>query len=57
MNDAANEPRTMPGKRYRCATCGSEVLVTRPGKLPECCGAPIEPKAAVAPPRRDRPPR
>ncbi|MBW1999703.1 MAG: hypothetical protein JRJ29_17300 [Deltaproteobacteria bacterium] len=27
------------GKRYRCGTCGTEVLCTKAGKSnPECCG-------------------
>ena len=31
------------GKRYRCETCGTEALVTKPstGEL-NCCSAPME---------------
>ncbi len=32
------------GKRYSCATCGTQVLVTKPGGEadPTCHGAPLE---------------
>ncbi|MDT7943355.1 MAG: hypothetical protein RQ985_02250 [Dehalococcoidia bacterium] len=31
------------GKRYRCNTCGTEVLCIRPGDgSVECCGAAME---------------
>jgi desulfoferrodoxin-like iron-binding protein len=31
------------GKRFRCATCTSEVLVTKSGEGElHCCGAPME---------------
>jgi DNA-directed RNA polymerase subunit RPC12/RpoP len=55
MTDATGTTRTLPGRRYRCGTCGAEFLITRPGNLPDCCGAPLEPKATVQPPRRDKP--
>ena len=29
------------GKRYSCATCGAQFLVTRPGQVPQCCGSDI----------------
>lgn len=33
------------GKRYRCATCGAEVMVTKGGNGEiKCCGKPMEQK-------------
>lgn len=33
------------GKRYRCAKCGSEVIITRGGTGSiKCCGQPMEQK-------------
>ncbi len=33
------------GKRYRCAKCGSEFIVTRAGEgVISCCGKPMEMK-------------
>lgn len=32
------------GKRFKCESCGSEVLVTKGGEgALNCCGAPMEP--------------
>ena len=40
------------GKRYACATCGSEMLVTRAGSGElSCCGQAMQPRDAAAPPR------
>lgn len=39
---------TQMGTRYRCPTCGAEFLVTRPGELPTCDGAALEPLAGPA---------
>ena len=48
MTQEANEqkPAGMKiGKRYRCATCSTEVLVTRPGQgTLVCCSEPMQPK-------------
>lgn len=36
---------TQAGKRYKCGTCASEVLVTKPGAgTLVCCGKPMEQK-------------
>lgn len=39
---------TLPGKRYRCETCGGELICTKPGSGGlTCCDAPMteqEPK-------------
>ena len=44
------------GKRYVCATCGSEMLVTRAGDgVLSCCDQPMHPREA-APPREATPP-
>lgn len=33
------------GKRYKCAKCGTEALVTKPGQGPlRCCGEEMAPK-------------
>ncbi|MFC1929273.1 desulfoferrodoxin [Chloroflexota bacterium] len=33
------------GKRYRCAKCGAEVIITRGGEGEiNCCGQPMEQK-------------
>jgi hypothetical protein len=37
-------PETKVGKRYKCATCGAQFLIVRPGKLPSCCGAALIPR-------------
>jgi desulfoferrodoxin-like iron-binding protein len=38
------------GKRYVCATCGSEMLVTRAGEgTLVCCGQPMQLRGATAP--------
>ena len=40
--DMANEM----GKRYRCAKCGTELIVTRAGNgAVTCCGQPMEKKS------------
>lgn len=42
------------GKRYTCASCGTQVLVTKPGQEDAevtCCGAPVaaeEPKQVAS---------
>jgi hypothetical protein len=41
------------GKRYTCGTCGTQILVTKPGNdaEPTCCGAPLtveEPKKVAS---------
>ena len=39
------------GQRYRCAICGSEVLVIRAGSQaldPHCCNQPMDPRDAVS---------
>jgi desulfoferrodoxin-like iron-binding protein len=37
----------LTGKRYSCATCGSEMLVTRAGDGElSCCGQPMQLRAA-----------
>jgi desulfoferrodoxin-like iron-binding protein len=34
---------TLVGKRYKCESCGSEILVTKAGAgEPWCCGDPME---------------
>jgi len=34
------------GKRYRCAKCGTELIVTRAGNgAVTCCGQPMEKKS------------
>jgi desulfoferrodoxin-like iron-binding protein len=39
------------GKRYVCASCGSEMLVTRGGDgTVSCCGQPMQPRAAAQAP-------
>lgn len=36
---------TQAGKRYKCAKCGTEVLVTKPGTgTLKCCGQEMEQK-------------
>ncbi|TAK31645.1 MAG: desulforedoxin [Chloroflexota bacterium] len=36
---------TQVGKRYKCVTCGSEVLVTKPGSgTLRCCGQEMQQK-------------
>lgn len=31
------------GKRYRCVTCATEILCTKPGEgAPHCCGQAME---------------
>ena len=50
---AENEARV--GMRLKCATCGSEAIITKLGEpVLMCCGAPLEPATApgaAAPPR------
>jgi hypothetical protein len=42
------------GKRYVCQTCGGELLCTKPGPgAVECCGTPMELKAARPLPSSD----
>ena len=37
------------GKRYVCASCGAEMLVTRAGEgALSCCGQPMQPREAPA---------
>jgi hypothetical protein len=37
-----------PGERFRCATCGTEILVLKPGEsAPECCGTQMESPSAT----------
>jgi desulfoferrodoxin-like iron-binding protein len=32
-----------PGQRFRCAECGTEVVVIKPGEsVPSCCGQEME---------------
>jgi Desulfoferrodoxin, N-terminal domain len=34
---------TKPGERFRCAQCGTQVVVVRPGDdVPRCCNAEME---------------
>ena len=42
------------GKRYQCASCGAEVLVTRggDGNL-VCCGQPMQLRGAAAPAKQE----
>ncbi len=38
------------GKRYFCASCGAEMLVTRAGEgILSCCGQPMQLRGAPAP--------
>jgi Desulfoferrodoxin, N-terminal domain len=33
---------TKPGERFRCADCGTEVMVIKSGgPVPHCCGRPV----------------
>lgn len=42
------------GKRYVCAVCGAELLVTKAGAgALSCCAQPMQLKAATPPPPRD----
>ena len=41
------------GKRYVCAVCGAELLVTKAGTgALTCCAQPMQLKAAASPPPR-----
>jgi hypothetical protein len=40
----ADNPQTKIGKRYKCETCGAQLLVVRPGCMPSCCGVPLIPR-------------
>ncbi len=41
------------GKRYRCAKCGSEMIVVRGGQgTLSCCGEPMGPVVQVPPGRQ-----
>jgi len=42
------------GKRYQCASCGAEVLVTRAGDGSlACCGQPMQIRGAAAPAKQE----
>lgn len=38
------DTETKIGKRYKCATCGAQFMIVRPGHLPLCCGIPLIPR-------------
>jgi hypothetical protein len=43
MSEADQETASVKvGTRFRCTTCGSEVVVVRaPASTPHCCGSPM----------------
>ena len=33
---------TQKGARYNCPVCGTQILCIRRGRIPSCCGSPME---------------